>query len=271
MSHVPSERRPPAPPDAVVFDCDGTLVDTEICWNRAYTTLFRHHGRAFTATDHATLIGQPMPVVGRLLATILGFPTHHSTRLAGDILDLALAELAAGAPARPGAIHLVRALADRGYRLAVASSAPRALVHQHLATIGLTDAFPVVLCAEDTDQPKPHPDIYLHACTRLGATPARSIAIEDSPPGVLAARTAGMYVIGVPAHPTISLAAHLTATDLHAPHLRTALGVPTGETPARPVATPAPRGAGRDPQGATHTRPEEAAASPPTADVLDHQ
>ncbi|ONH51354.1 HAD family hydrolase [Frankia sp. CcI49] len=214
-----------------MFDCDGTRVDTEICWNHAYTTLFHHHGHTFTATDHATLIGQPMPVVGRLLATVLGFPTHHSARLAGDILDLALTELAAGAPARPGAIHLVRALPDRSYRLAVASSAPRALVHQHLVAAGLTDAFPVVLCAEDTDQPKPHPDIYLRARTRLGATPARSIAIEDSPPGVLAARTAGMYVIGVPAHPIIALAAHLTASDLHTPPLRTALGLPTGETP----------------------------------------
>jgi HAD superfamily hydrolase (TIGR01509 family) len=232
MSRIPPQPRPPTPPDAVVFDCDGTLVDTEICWNRAYTSLYRRHGRTFTATDHATLIGQPMPVVGRLLATALGVPTHHSPRLAGDILALALTELAAGAPARPGAIRLVRDLADRGYRLAVASSAPRTLVHRHLAATGLTDAFPVVLCAEDTDQPKPHPDIYLRACAKLAVAPAQSIAIEDSPPGVLAARAAGMYVIGVPVRPDIVVEAHLTASDLNAPRLRVALGVPPGQTPS---------------------------------------
>jgi HAD superfamily hydrolase (TIGR01509 family) len=271
MSGSPPEPRPPTAPDAVVFDCDGILVDTEICWNRAYTALFHQHGRTFTAVDHATLIGQPMPVVGRILAAALGFPTHDSTRLAGDVLVLALAELDAGAPARPGAIRLVRELADRGYRLAVASSAPRTLVHRHLAATGLTDAFPVVLCAEDTDQPKPHPDIYLRACARLDVTPARSIAIEDSPPGVLAARTAGMFVIGVPVHPDIALAAHLTASDLNAPHLRTALGVPTSEAPVGPVGdTPAPYGPACPP-AATATGPEESAACPPVAKVGDER
>ncbi|EFC86411.1 HAD-superfamily hydrolase, subfamily IA, variant 3 [Parafrankia sp. EUN1f] len=231
---------PTQPPSAVVFDCDGTLVDSEICWHRAYTTLFGHHDRVFTPDHHDTLIGQPLPVVGRVLTTALGVPDHHGSRLIGDILDLVTAELAAGAPARLGAVHLVRELAALGYPLAVASSAPRDLVHQHLAGAGLTDAFTAVLGGEDADQPKPHPDIYLRACAALGATPARSIAIEDSPPGVDAARAAGMYVIGVPGRPQLVLASHLTVRDLTAPHLRRVLGLPPAAPTARRAAPTAP-------------------------------
>ncbi|OAA27894.1 haloacid dehalogenase superfamily protein, subfamily IA, variant 3 with third motif having DD or ED [Frankia sp. EI5c] len=232
---------PPARPAAVVFDCDGTLVDSEICWHRAYTTLFGHHDRVFTVEHHHTLVGQPLHVVGQVLTTVLGFASHHGTRLVGDILDLVTVELAAGAPARPGAVGLVRELASRGYPLAVASSAPRELVRGHLAAIGVADAFPVVLGGEDTDRPKPHPDIYLRACAALGAAPGHSVAIEDSPPGVLAARDAGLYVIGVPMRPSFTLAAHLTAGDLGAPGVRGALGLPplagpAGDPPRRAAA-----------------------------------
>ena len=136
-------------------------------------------------------------------------------------------EALAGVPARPGARELLEALAARGTPIAIASNSTRAFVERVLDVSGLPlGGVGAVVTVEDVANPKPAPDIYLAACRALGAPPARSAAVEDSPPGVLSARAAGLYVIAVPYFEDHELdGASLIAPSLADPSVSSALGV----------------------------------------------
>jgi HAD superfamily hydrolase (TIGR01509 family) len=117
--------------------------------------------------------------------------------VSAELYALALEEIAAGAEPRPGAVELLGEL-DGRWPIAVASNSPRSHLLAGLERTGLTGRFDVVIGVEDIAEPKPAPDLYLRACELLGVEPARSVALEDSPPGTAAARAAGLYVVGVP-------------------------------------------------------------------------
>jgi HAD superfamily hydrolase (TIGR01509 family) len=140
--------------------------------------------------------------------------------LAQRLAELTWKELSAGAPALPGARDLAGQLHDRGIPLAVASNSPRWLVEAALSSAGLEDLFAVVVTADDVDHGKPAPDLYLLACARLAADPARSVAFEDSPTGVASARAAGLFVVGVPSVPGTTLDAGALYGSLADPDLR---------------------------------------------------
>ncbi|MEU4162114.1 HAD family phosphatase [Actinoplanes sp. NPDC026670] len=192
--------------DAVVFDCDGLLVDTETCWTRAETKIFAEHGHEFGLDQKQIVIGRTLEAAGVAMADYFGRPGDGPV-LAQHLHDLVAVELAAGADALPGARGLVEALLGR-VPIAVASNSPRAFVDTALASAGLDDLFTHVLAAEDVDRPKPAPDLYLAACAALGANPAHSVAFEDSHTGVTSARAAGLHVVGVPSLPGVVLDAH---------------------------------------------------------------
>ena len=208
---------------AVVFDCDGLLLDTEGCWTRAEAELFGRHGRVFTPAHKRLLLGKAGDPAAAILAGALGQPGRgQALRL--ELLELALTEVVQGAAPRPGAAELVDELRG-GVPLGLASNSPREMVDLALEVAGLAGAFDVVLGGDEVANPKPAPDIYATACERLGASPAQAIALEDSPTGVAAAMAAGMYVIGVPSLRGVVLRAHLTASSLSEPSVRQALGL----------------------------------------------
>jgi HAD superfamily hydrolase (TIGR01509 family) len=137
----------------------------------------------------------------------------------------------AGARPRAGARELVAAL--RGTTpLAVASNSPEPFVRAALDVARLADAFATVVTADQVAEAKPAPDTYLEACRRLDAAPAQSVALEDSPTGVAAARAAGLYVIGVPSLAGVVLDADLVAPSLADPAVHAAVAsaapLPTG-------------------------------------------
>ena len=108
----------------------------------------------------------------------------------------------------------------------MASNSPHALVDASLRSAGLTGAFGAVVSAQDVDHGKPAPDVYLEACRRLDADPAGSVAFEDSPTGVAAARAAGLHVIGVPSLAGVELpAAHAVASSLRTSSVYAAVGL----------------------------------------------
>ena len=110
--------------------------------------------------------------------------------------------------------------------VAVASNTPHRLVLGALSCAGMDRHFEVVVTADQVPEPKPSPDVYLRACELLGARPPCSIALEDSPTGIAAARAAGMYVIGIPSFPGVRLdAADLVGDSLDDPRVRSALGL----------------------------------------------
>ena len=196
----------------VVFDNDGLLLDTEPCWTRAQTELFRRRGRTFGLAEKHALVGTAPVTAARILERLLDAPGEGEA-LSDELYELALEEIAAGAVPRPGAVDLVRRLRDRA-PLAVASNAPRRHLLAGLGRGALEDAFAVTLGVDDVEEPKPAPDLYLEACRLLEVEPARSTALEDSPPGVAAARAAGLYMIGVPSVSGVLLEADVLVASL---------------------------------------------------------
>ena len=209
---IPAVERPL--PDAVIFDNDGLLLDTESVWTRAEEDLFERRGREFTAADKLQLVGQSAAVAGEILARRLGEP-GRAGEIIEELNELVVAELERGVEAMVGARELLATLGGRGTPLALVSNSPLAFVQRSLEIVGLEGSFDVVLSAHEVAAPKPAPDPYLEACRRLGLEPGPSIyALEDSPSGVAAAVAAGLTVIGIPSVEGVALdeAHHLAAS-----------------------------------------------------------
>ena len=212
--------------EAIVFDNDGLLLDTEHAWTRAEVVLFERHGATFTEDHKRELIGTSRTESAVILERQLGLPGRGEA-LTDELHELVMAEVAAGVPPRPGALELVAAVRAAGVPVGLASNSAREFVEQVLDVSELTNGqFDVVVTADDVDAPKPAPDIYLAACAALGAPPEGSAALEDSPPGVASARAAGMYVIAVPYFPDTPVeGASLVASSLADAEVATALGL----------------------------------------------
>jgi beta-phosphoglucomutase-like phosphatase (HAD superfamily) len=206
---------------AVIFDCDGLLLDTEECWTKGERALFAAYDKTFTPEHKRRLLGAAGEASGRILAAALDQPGRER-ELARELLDLCWGEVVNGAVPRPGATELVDGLRGR-VPIGLASNSPRALVAAALNVTGFDGAFGVVLGADDVERPKPDAEIYLAACERLGARPSDSVALEDSPTGVAAARAAGMYVIGVPSYEGVELDADEVVESLAHPSIQKAI------------------------------------------------
>jgi HAD superfamily hydrolase (TIGR01509 family) len=186
------------PPDAVVFDNDGLLLDTESVWTRAECDLFERRGLEFTVEHKRELVGASAEIAGGLLERSLGEP-GRAEALIEELNELVVAELEHGVGAMVGAREVLHELSARGTPLGLVSNSPLAFVRRSLEIVGFADRFDVVISAHEVAAPKPAPDSYLEACHRLGVDAGPDvIALEDSPTGVAAARAAGLTVIGIP-------------------------------------------------------------------------
>lgn len=193
-------------PEAVVFDNDGLLLDTESVWTRAEQDLFERRGLEFTPAHKRELVGTSAEIAGGILEQRLGEP-GRAAALIEELNELVIAELEHGVEAMVGARDLLHTLKQRGTPLGLVSNSPLAFVERSLQIVGFHDRFDVVLSAHEVAAPKPSPDPYLEACRRLGVEPGPDVvALEDSPTGVAAARAAGLTVIGVPSIEGVELA-----------------------------------------------------------------
>jgi HAD superfamily hydrolase (TIGR01509 family) len=202
-------------PDAVVFDNDGLLLDTESVWTRAEQDLFERRGTEFTPGDKRELVGTSAEIAGAVLERRLGEP-DRAAELIEELNALVVAELEHGVEAMIGARELLGRLRERGTPIGLVSNSPLRFVHRSLELAGFDGRFDVVVSAHEVAAPKPAPDPYLEACRRLGVEAGpRVIALEDSPTGVAAARAAGLTVIGVPSIDGVALdEAHHLAESL---------------------------------------------------------
>jgi len=202
-------------PEAVVFDNDGLLLDTESVWTRAEQDLFERRGIEFTLEHKRELVGTSAEIAGGILERRLGEP-GRAAALIDELNELVVAELEHGVEAMVGAREVLHELSTRGTPLGLVSNSPLRFVQRSLEIVGFTDRFDVVISAHEVGAPKPAPDPYLEACRRLDVEPGPGVvALEDSPTGVMAARAAGLTVIGIPSLDGIELdEAHHLADSL---------------------------------------------------------
>ncbi|WP_327260758.1 HAD family phosphatase [Streptomyces sp. NBC_01232] len=181
---------------AVLFDMDGTLVDTEVLWWRTTEETAGGLGHRLTDADAPEVVGRAVEDTAAHLVRVSG---------GGDPSEVAAALTAgffrrveAGAPMRPGARRLLAALEAEGVPFALVSASPRVVVDSVVGGSLAHVPFAFTLSADDTARTKPHPDPYRAAAERLGFAPQACVAVEDSPDGAASAEAAGCAVLVVP-------------------------------------------------------------------------
>jgi len=201
---------------AVLFDMEGTLVDTEDMWLEVVGAVAARHGRALDEEGRGAVLGRSVEDTADLLYGALGV---RRDRLADELGGDFTARIAEGAPPRPGALDLLAALRAQGVPTALVSASPRAVVRRIAGSLD-GHTFDAVYGAEDTPRTKPAPDPYLAAAAALGADPGRCVAVEDTPTGVASAEAAGCAVLAVPSvrpiapAPGRTVVADLTRADV---------------------------------------------------------
>ena len=205
------------PGPAVIFDCDGTLVDSEPLSRRAWERSLAPYGYEVTEEDLASCVGRSYPHTHGHFAARAPLPAAEAfwPVYSGELFDLLDAELEPFADAVAALAELRR----RGIAVAVASSSARERLERTLARAGLGDAFAATVAGDEVTRGKPAPDMFLAAAERLGVAAEECIAVEDSVPGVRSALAAEMAVVAVareaPARSGLE-AAHVLVSELSA-------------------------------------------------------
>lgn len=182
---------------AIIFDLDGTLIDSERVWYKAYAEFCEKQEKEYLGTHHAQMMGRSKEDALRILQESVG------VNVTMEELNTLRAEVrrrlfdAGMLVTKTGVQSFLAALVDKGYALGVATASPREYREKALAIVGIERFFAGGVSAEEVEHPKPHPDIYLKAAKSLGVDPARCLAVEDAAAGVESARAAGMDVLGV--------------------------------------------------------------------------
>jgi HAD superfamily hydrolase (TIGR01509 family) len=182
--------------DAVVFDLDGVLIDSEHVWDEARRDLAREHGRPWPETATRDMMGMSSHEWSRYMHDVVGVPDppeQISREVVRRLEELYRREL----PLVDGAVEAVQGLAGR-WPLGLASSSNRELIDLVLELSGLAGHFRATVSSEEVRRGKPEPDVYLEAARRLDVSPQRCAAVEDSDAGIRSARAAGMRVLAIP-------------------------------------------------------------------------
>jgi HAD superfamily hydrolase (TIGR01509 family) len=182
--------------EAVIFDLDGLLIDSESVWDQARREYVAEHGGRWREQATREMMGMSSVEWSRYVTEELGVdraPDVISAEVAARVSEIYRERL----PLIPGAVKAVRRLAER-WPLALASSSNREVIDQVLAVAGVADCFGATVSSEEVGSGKPAPDVYLEAAQRISTAPGDCAAIEDSHNGILSAHAAGMVVIAVP-------------------------------------------------------------------------
>jgi HAD superfamily hydrolase (TIGR01509 family) len=182
--------------DAVVFDLDGVVIDSEELWDEVREGFARERGGRWNAQAQADMMGMSSIEWSRYLHEVVGVP-EPPDEISREVVERMLDRYSEHLPLIDGAVDAVKRLADH-WPLGVASSSNRQLIDRVLEVSGLAPYFKATVSSEEVERGKPAPDVYVEAAGRLGVEAARSAAIEDSASGIRSAHAAGMHVVAIP-------------------------------------------------------------------------
>ncbi len=204
--------------EAVIFDLDGVLLDSERLWNQAKEAFVRETGGSWREDAPGAMIGMSSPEWSSYMHDRLGVPLPPAEINRGVVARME-AHYRSALPLLPGAVEAVRGLAAH-WPEGLASSANREIIDLVLELSDLAGAFAVTVSSEEVGRGKPAPDVYLEAARRLGVQPGAAVAVEDSSSGLRSAASAGMVTVAVPnphypPSPDALALAAATITTLH--------------------------------------------------------
>ena len=201
------------PIEAVIFDMDGVLVDSEIYWDKARVEFASDRGKSWTPALQRLAMGRSTMGWARVMQTQLALDESLDDIIA-EMKARVIAQYEARMPTRPGALDAVARMSER-YRVGLASGSPTEIIKAVLRITGLDQIFEVMVYGDELPRGKPAPDIYFEALKRLAVAPGRSLGIEDSANGLRSLKAAGMYAVAAPS-PGYPLAADVLAlADAH--------------------------------------------------------
>ncbi len=184
--------------DAVLFDLDGVLVDSEPWWNDVRIAFAHAHGRDWTTDDHHAVMGANSHGWALTMQERLGLQDMDPDEIQDAIVSGVVARYRSEPPpVIPGATDAVRRIASR-IPVAIASSAHPDVIAAAVDALGLHDVLGAIVSSDEVPHGKPAPDVYLVAAAQLGVEPSRTLVVEDSVNGVKAGRAAGAFVVLVP-------------------------------------------------------------------------
>lgn len=182
--------------EAVIFDLDGVLIDSEEVWESARRSFVREHGGRYTERATRDVMGMSAPEWAHYIRVSLGVALDEE-RINREVAGRVSATYAARLPLFPGAVAAVRRMAEH-FTVGLASSSNRSLIDLVVREAELAGAFSAIVSSEEVGAGKPAPDVYLRAAELLGVEPARCAAVEDSTNGLRSAKAAGMRLVAVP-------------------------------------------------------------------------
>lgn len=182
--------------EAVVFDMDGVLLDSERVWDEVREGLARERGGRWHDGAQRAMMGMSSVEWSRYMHDELGLD-EAPAEIDAEVVGRMQARYRASLPAVPGAAEAVARIAA-AFPLGLASSSNRPLIDLALELLGVSELFQATVSSEEVARGKPAPDVYLEAARQLGVDPSRVAAVEDSHNGILSARSAGMRVIALP-------------------------------------------------------------------------
>ncbi len=204
--------------DAIIFDMDGLLIDSEPLWRIAEIEALSAVGAPITEQDAIETTGLRTDEVVELWYTRYPWPDPPKKEIEARIITRLIALVRQRGSVMPGAREALDVVSAAGFPLALASSSTSEIIAAVLQTLGIGRYFQVTQSAEHEPYGKPHPGVYIEAARRLGVEPRRCLAFEDSPNGVIAAKAARMLCIAVP-DPALKEDRRLQAADLILPSL----------------------------------------------------
>lgn len=206
--------------DAIIFDMDGLLVDSETVWEVAESDMIRDHGNIYDPAKREEIVGLAVPEFIERLQDFYSF-SKNTAELVDELVERMLERIPTEVKPQPGAPELLEYVVQQGFPVAIASASPVPIIDAIVESQGWGDIFGARASTDYVLRGKPAPDVYIYAAGLVGCATPRCLALEDSPNGSRAAVAAGMtcYAVPDPAHSTPEVFADVTPhvfSDLHA-------------------------------------------------------